>query len=273
MRKVRVALFERAPLLISLACHIVGVLFLGLIAFERTSSTEVWIDIDLLSARSSPLRKRVAVVRPQLTGHAVANFSVASVDVDPTAPKASLDLGVTAVDLPSGFGVDADLLRAAEGRSTGIRTQTMVLDNLHEPTTTLRARRIEKSPVPITLPTTLLGDRPESIVVLLESMTTGSATPAMPSADLLAQIHRQIEQARRYPHWAREAHYEGDVRVSFELDRTGRLESASVIRSSGHRLLDEAALDAIRRAAPYPSLERDSLVLRLTVRFRLESTS
>jgi protein TonB len=45
----------------------------------------------------------------------------------------------------------------------------------------------------------------------------------------------------------------GTVTLGFRLDGEGRLAGARVTRSSGIALLDRAALQALRRAAPFPA--------------------
>ena len=44
----------------------------------------------------------------------------------------------------------------------------------------------------------------------------------------------------------------GTVRIAFSLTRSGRLISAHVSRSSGKRAVDQAALESVRSASPYP---------------------
>jgi len=66
------------------------------------------------------------------------------------------------------------------------------------------------------------------------------------------QLNRQIDRAKRYPRQAERAGQEGLVHVAVTIDSSGRLLSASVIRSSGFTALDEAAIEAVRRAAPFP---------------------
>jgi protein TonB len=70
--------------------------------------------------------------------------------------------------------------------------------------------------------------------------------------DLLARIRQRIEAAKRYPEDARRDGIQGTVSVRFRLRPDGQVERVEVIRSSGSRLLDEASLETIRRAAPFP---------------------
>jgi protein TonB len=74
----------------------------------------------------------------------------------------------------------------------------------------------------------------------------------MDLADLLAQIRRRIEAAKRYPEEARREGIQGNVYVRFRVGEDGQVDALEVARSSGSRLLDEASLATIRRAAPFP---------------------
>jgi protein TonB len=71
-------------------------------------------------------------------------------------------------------------------------------------------------------------------------------------AHLLAQIRRRIEGAKRYPEAARREGIQGNVHVRFRVREDGQVDTVEVARSSGSRLLDDASLDTIRRAAPFP---------------------
>jgi periplasmic protein TonB len=82
--------------------------------------------------------------------------------------------------------------------------------------------------------------------------TPGSEEAVSPPAlrhwqqDLIAQIERH----KRFPIGAQGR--TGVVQVAFSIDETGRLSSVRVAISSGSAILDEAAVDLIRRAGPYP---------------------
>jgi protein TonB len=57
---------------------------------------------------------------------------------------------------------------------------------------------------------------------------------------------------RDYPRAARLRRQEGTPRIAITLDMSGRLLALTLTESSGFALLDEAALDMARRAAPFP---------------------
>ncbi len=67
-----------------------------------------------------------------------------------------------------------------------------------------------------------------------------------------AMIRAKIERAKRYPLPAREMGLEGTVKLRFTLSGQGKLLRAEVLKSSGIKMLDQAALKAVRSAAPFP---------------------
>jgi protein TonB len=96
----------------------------------------------------------------------------------------------------------------------------------------------------------------------------GSAVivPARP-ADL-AMVRERIARTLVYPPRARRMGWEGHVSIAFLLLAEGEIRDLRVMRTSGHSLLDGAALAAVERAAPFPP---PGLVVRveLPVGFRL----
>jgi protein TonB len=81
-----------------------------------------------------------------------------------------------------------------------------------------------------------------------------------------------------YPHWAREAGYEGITKIRFAILSDGQLGEVSIIDSSGYDILDNAAIAAIEKAAPFPPLPsriigRDILRIELPIVFKLNMES
>ena len=64
------------------------------------------------------------------------------------------------------------------------------------------------------------------------------------------QLVAHLDHNKRYPRGA--ARRASQVVVGFTLDRTGRVLSSTVIKSSGDPVFDEAALAMMRRADPVP---------------------
>lgn len=90
--------------------------------------------------------------------------------------------------------------------------------------------------------------------------TTLSATAGDDSLnpDFRRSLLRHLERFRRYPEAARRAGMEGVVKVSLSFHRDGRILQVYVAETSGAAMLDAAALDTIRRAAPLPRLPAGS---------------
>lgn len=82
-----------------------------------------------------------------------------------------------------------------------------------------------------------------------------------------------IEKNKRYPQMARRRNQEGSVRVRFLIDKSGNVNSLEIVKKSDYASLDQAALEAVRRAAPFSkppaSISREALKLELTINFKL----
>ena len=86
-------------------------------------------------------------------------------------------------------------------------------------------------------------------------------------ADLLRAIRQKIEHAKVYPETARREGIQGTVEVRFRIAGDGSVEAVEVVRSSGHRLLDETSTQTVRRAGPYPVLAG---WIRIPLSYRLD---
>ena len=86
-----------------------------------------------------------------------------------------------------------------------------------------------------------------------------------------------LARYRTYPLEARRARIEGVVRLRVTLMADGRLVDAHVEQSSGHPLLDRAALDLLARASPLPddfaSGRTGQVELQLPIVYRMRAPS
>jgi protein TonB len=88
----------------------------------------------------------------------------------------------------------------------------------------------------------------------------------------LQRFRQRVHEAVIYPLAARRQGLGGTVELDVWLEATGRVRDVRVVRSSSHRLLDEAAVETIRRLGPVPfpdSLPRRSLLIRIPLVFEL----
>ena len=71
------------------------------------------------------------------------------------------------------------------------------------------------------------------------------------------QLYVWLARFKEYPMVARRRGLEGTGSIRVRLDRKGRVLERSVDRSTGERLLDDAAVDMTRRADPFPPVPAD----------------
>ena len=65
-------------------------------------------------------------------------------------------------------------------------------------------------------------------------------------------IRDSIVEKLSYPHLARKMGWEGKVTISFIIDERGGAEDIKIIESSGFAILDKNAVEAVRKALPFP---------------------
>lgn len=111
---------------------------------------------------------------------------------------------------------------------------------------------------------------------IAEPAAVPAARPSTESAADAASVRilAWLAQYRRYPPAARRARLEGVVEVVVVLLPDGRLVQQRVAQSSGHAVLDQAALELLRRASPVPAStfetgEAAQLELHLPIVYRL----
>lgn len=68
------------------------------------------------------------------------------------------------------------------------------------------------------------------------------------------KVASRLRRSLRYPAAARRDRIRGEVHVSFTVTSSGSVGSVRIARSSGSPILDEAAIDTVRRAAPFPPI-------------------
>jgi protein TonB len=151
--------------------------------------------------------------------------------------------------------------------STGVHVAVLSLPDLrallHRPRPareSMRVTLVEPPPAPLE-PRELPAAGPDATPTPVQS-GSGAAPAAHSSIPLDTPDPRyrgyfQVVKGMIARHWdypapARARGETGEVVLEFSLDRRGGLRQVRVEASSGNRLLDEAAREAVRRAAPDP---------------------
>jgi periplasmic protein TonB len=91
--------------------------------------------------------------------------------------------------------------------------------------------------------------------------TAGVETPRPPSATVLlwqSRLSAQIARFKRYPAKAQARHEEGTVRITFTMDRNGRVLESHISHASGFADLDNEFLSMLVRAQPLPKPPGDA---------------
>jgi protein TonB len=112
--------------------------------------------------------------------------------------------------------------------------------------------------------------------------TTPGGTDARPAAPAWAPSARVryeqllfawMERHKQYPLLAQRRGIEGEGSVRVRIDRSGRVLERTVTRSTGEKILDQAALDMVRRANPLPAVPPayggDTFEFNFPIRYRL----
>ncbi len=129
-----------------------------------------------------------------------------------------------------------------------------------------------KSALPAEAPPAAPAARPEMRDGAGAKDRTASAGPDARRAQPLSQADLEhaltrLSETLFYPPEALARGLEGEVIVMIELDATGRIVAAAIAGSSGHALLDDAALRAVRHIGPLPAVAGRTILL--PVRFSL----
>lgn len=68
------------------------------------------------------------------------------------------------------------------------------------------------------------------------------------------KVRSKVQRHFKYPRSADRAGVQGTVTVSFTVSGSGGVSGVRIVRGSGSPVLDEAALNAVRQAAPFPKI-------------------
>jgi len=125
------------------------------------------------------------------------------------------------------------------------------------------------------LPSIPVVDDPEVISWQEEMATSVESGPNLPEAHITAertytdQIKRQIEAVKQYPQRARRRNIQGVVDIVFTIGKEGEIVTIAIAKSSGSRILDRAAVDAVNKASPFDKPPKGPLTIQLPMVFKL----
>ena len=92
-------------------------------------------------------------------------------------------------------------------------------------------------------------------------------------AEFQKMIYKKINTNKEYPYQAKLSGMEGTVKVSFVVKRDGTVSDVKVVNSSGYKLLDDSAVDTVKKAEPYlpfpQSVEANALRVSVEIVYKL----
>jgi TonB family protein len=103
-----------------------------------------------------------------------------------------------------------------------------------------------------------------------DDAATDRSRDGAPARGAVAQTAGQHNPAPVYPPLAKKWGWEGTVRLSLRVRPDGRVDTVTVITSSGHDILDQAARRGVRRWRFAP--RRASVQKTIAIRFRIDDT-
>ncbi|MCB9981497.1 MAG: energy transducer TonB [Rhodospirillales bacterium] len=88
------------------------------------------------------------------------------------------------------------------------------------------------------------------------------------------KVRAAIESQRVYPRAARRRKLEGRAVIQIHISRSGTITESHFIKTTGHHILDQAALNMIKAASPLPtippSLGKSSISMNIPIGFKLK---
>jgi TonB family protein len=101
-----------------------------------------------------------------------------------------------------------------------------------------------------------------------------SPHPEMTENEYRQLITNKINSRKQYPRIAQMRGWQGDVTVSFDVNKSGELISSEIASSSNYEALDKAALAMVKSSEPFPpipgSIGKDTINTIFMINFKLE---
>ena len=89
----------------------------------------------------------------------------------------------------------------------------------------------------------------------------------------LSFISQIIQNNITYPYIARKMGWEGKVLISFVLTKDGKISFLTVEKSSGYKVLDENAIDTIKKVSKYFPLPPLDVKIKIPISYKLHSSN
>jgi protein TonB len=132
----------------------------------------------------------------------------------------------------------------------------------------------EVQPAPATIASVAAAPPPIEAAPSPVPVAPVQGTSRVPSSDQLTwqkSLVLHLNRHKQYPVEARRRQIQGTVTINFSIDREGVVLTPRIVEGSGSGLLDDAAVDLLRRASPLPKppngISPDALTMSVPVKF------
>lgn len=264
----RMTKFARIAIIISVAFHIIAFSTLAFIKlYYREPDVQEELTVSFVKVKDiKPLRRSAMVRDHTALNRSPQNVSREQAIIRPT--HSSFEVFYT--EAPTQIfsvanGVEREILR---GQIAAQLSPVNIPQRMINPVGTLNVAEIE--PPEMQIQTIINSGR--------DFLSQVPSVKTKPSLSNILQrftqvVRKKIESKKRYPLAARKSRTEGRVGVKMTILKDGRLERIEITESSGYVILDKAALESVRRAAPFPSLpeavERKRVQMNIYLVFKM----
>ena len=144
---------------------------------------------------------------------------------------------------PSDFSVEITMIETSAGQPETVQEPVL--------TTPLpTSNTVDTAPTPSSLAPTLPTPNPSPR--LLPNPSPSQLPPSPASSTVLARPNPSQNSAPVYPDVARKKGWEGSVLLRAQITAQGHVESLTLLKSSGHEILDQSATTAVRQWRFHP---------------------
>jgi protein TonB len=243
----------------------------------QTRMTQLWLGETAEPARATGLRSLARAFLLSLCVHATL-VALLWYLISTSMPSLPREQRVE-VELTPGISTSVAIVAAAQNPNASTP------DPAATQHVAARSERVAHAPArPVPMPPTLVAPAAADSTMANRAGASLSAPAAavqpaheQEAAAIDLRVLEWLARYRTYPLAARRARLEGVVELRVTLLPDGRFVDARVERSSGHVLLDQAALDLLARAAPLPAdfaSERNAQIeLQLPIVYRMRTSS
>jgi len=243
----------RTAVITSIALHIIAfIILMGMKLYYEEPDAKAEMPVAFVNIKKTKPRRRSTIIRPNIMLYKPPQNLSQEQPIVHLSHESSEVFYTDAPQQPSSMARGAE----REGFSGQIGIQPLSISRPHGMVNPMGVKILKET-------------HPPEMQLLQYNITSGrdflKETPVVQAKPRLKDIlqrftrtvRKMIEAKKRYPLAARKSMIEGRVGVKMTILKNGQLERTEIVESSGHAILDRAALGSVRRSAPFPPLPKE----------------